>query len=132
MDSYTFGRNYRLKFVSNIFCSIANTLRYIRGKTLRLMQLIRKFENSIRTYCLSLQARAEPVTIHIMRVVPLDRFTIRIEFTVNRRTRCAYHIFSDTGSYADLFASFKRGDDVEITDELYYVVRDARSEWKQL
>ena len=69
-----------------------------------------------------MRSLSEPITIHITRIVPLDKWSARIEFTVNRKNKKCLHIYSDSGDYSDIFAEHKRGGKIDPTEAFYFMV----------
>jgi hypothetical protein len=132
MDQYSFGGSRRLRIRSRIIasfvwsgCGISRFFvwmaRRVNGISIQLSHRVKR-----------LKEQAEPTTIHINKVVPLDKWTMRIEFTVDRKERRCMHLQSMTPTYAETFASYKRGEEVGINDRHYYSVAGMQSEWKKM
>ena len=132
MDKYTFGGSRWIKFRSRIVgtfvwsgCSVSRFFVWIARRVNKLS--VRWARRSA-----ALRERAEPTTIHISKIVPLDKWTMRIEFTVDRKERWCLHLHSMLPIYTETFASYKRGEEVEIEDVHYYSVSGQRNEWKKM
>jgi hypothetical protein len=75
----------------------------------------------------------EGITLHITKVVPLDPFILKIEFTVNRRDTYCYHIESPENTYAEMLTKHKREEDYsDLLDmqQLYATIRFTEANWK--
>ena len=132
MTEYQFGGSRTKRFVagayesaSRIICSIARFWIRVARWFNRIMVLARVKADLVKR-------DSEPIVIHISRIVPLDRWNIRIEFTENRKTRYCIHLESANGGYAELFASFKRGEEVSIIEAYYYAIAAMRKEWRKI
>ena len=132
MDQYSFGGSrwlrIRSRIVSSFVWSGCGVSRFFVWMARRVNGISIQLSHRVKR----LKEQAEPTTIHIYKVVPLDKWTMRIEFTVDRKERRCVHLQSMTSTYAETFASYKRGEEVGINDRHYYSVAGMQSEWKKM
>ena len=132
MNEYRFGGSRFKRIRSRVLTSIVFSGCGLSRFFIRVARWVNYGAISLRVRADRLLQEAEPITIHITRLVPLDRWTLRIEFTVDRKTKHCTHIESDTGGYAESFARFKRGDEIQIIEAHYHMVTGTVDEWKKM
>jgi len=132
MQQYHFGGSRLKKLTGHFINFIARSSNGTAWLFVRIAKWINFSTVQLRIRANQLSAESEPITIHIARIVPLDKWTLRIEFTVNRKIKYCMHHNSPIGGYAGIFANFKRKMDIEIIDAHYYMVAAAQKEWKQV
>jgi len=132
MDQYSFGgsrwKRIRSRIVASFVWSGCGASRFfmwlarrVNGISIQLSQRVKR-----------LKEQSEPTVLHINKVVPLDKWSLRVEFTVDRKERYCVHLQSMTPTYAETFISYKRGEEVEIIDRHYYSVAGMQSTWKKM
>lgn len=133
MESYKFGGSKITKFKSKLISSFN---KYVICSTYKvLLWTVRKLHTmyiKISSYSAFLLKKSAPLTIHINRIVPIDKFIIRIEFTVDRKSKYCIHLESLDGSYSKQFADFKRGEVIEPIEAHYFIISSQRKKWKRL
>lgn len=132
MTEYQFGGSRTKKIIAGAYTLASRIICSISRFWIRIAKWFNRIMVSARIRADLLKRDSEPIVIHISRVIPLDRWNIRIEFTENRKTRYCIHLDSDEGGYAELFASFKRGDEVPIIEAYYYAIAAMRKEWRKI
>mgnify|MGYP001601902034 CR=1 FL=1 len=132
MNQYSFNGNRWLRIYSRIIASFVwigrSIIRFFMWLARRMHSINLQLSQKVKW----LMEQAEPTTIHINKIVPLDKWTMRIEFTVNRKERHCIHLQSMTPIYAETFTSYKRGEEVKIVDRHYYSVAGMYPEWKKM
>lgn len=132
MDAYKFGGSKLKKINSNFIGGISKGLCKIKFITVWIAKKINWISVDMKRKSEQMRDAAEPITVHINRIVPLDKWSARIEFTVNRKDKYCLHTYNDTAEYQDIFASYKRGIEVEIIEAHYFMVSSLRKHWKKL
>lgn len=132
MHEYRFGGNRFKKIISRFISLISWISCGISMKTVRFAKRINSASVWLRIRAKQLLQDSEPTTIHITRIVPLDRWTLRIEFYANGKTKYCIHHDSPIGGYFEAFTNFKRGDDIDIIEAHYMMVSASVNEWKKM
>lgn len=132
MDKYTFGGNRWAKLRSNIVGAFVWSGCGVSRFCIWLSRRVNTLSVRLARKSAALRSAAEPTTIHISKIVPLDKWTMRIEFMADRKDRYCVHLFSKSPRYGEMFASYKRGDAVEVEDIHYYSVAGMHTEWKKM
>lgn len=132
MQEYKFGGSRLKRLISKTLGGVAFSGCGISRLFVRIAKSTNKANVWLRIRADRLLKESEPITIHVIRIVPLDRWTLRIEFTVDRKTRYCIHHDSPTGGYAETFAKFKRGEEIQIIEAHYHMVASNKDEWKKM
>ena len=132
MDQYSFGGSRFKKIISRFVSSIAWSSCGISRFFVRVARRINSKTVWLRVHAKQLLKESEPITIHITRIVPLDRWTLRIEFTADRKTKYCIHHDSPRGGYSEAFINFKRGDEIDIIEAHYMMVSASVNDWKKM
>lgn len=132
MNHYTFGGSRFKKLWSHAYDLITTSGCGISRLFISLAKGSHRLSLRWRNRAKRIRMASEPTTIHITRIVPLDRWTLRIEFTENRKTKYCVHLESLEGKYAEMFANFKRGEEIAIADVHYYSVAGLQAMWKRM
>lgn len=132
MQEYKFGGSVSKRIKSRLINSIVFSGCGVSRMFIGIARWVNSTTVRLRARAERLKREAEPITIHVTRIIPLDRWTMRIEFTVDRKTRYCMHQNSLPGGYADIFAKFKRGEEVEIIDAHYHMIATSKGEWKKM
>lgn len=132
MESYKFGGSKIKKISSTAISCISKCLCKIKFIFIWVAKKVNRVSIAMKHKAEHIRSLSEPITIHITRIVPLDKWSTRIEFTVNRKDKKCLHIYSDSGDYSDIFAEYKRGGKVEPTEAFYFMVSGLINNWKQM
>jgi hypothetical protein len=132
MGSYKFGGSKIKKFNSDFISGLSKMLCKFKYVTLWVTKKINWVSIDMKHRAQKMNEDSKPITIHITRIVPLDKWSARIEFTINRKEKFCLHTYSDNGDYQDMFASYKRGVEVEIIEAHYFMVSSLRKNWKKM
>lgn len=132
MDSYKFGGSKLKRFNASILMRTSTFLCGIKKMYIWLARKINKVSICIKKLSIRLSKESDPMTVHITRIIPLDRWYIRIEFTVNRSEKKCLHIYSDSGEYSDVFLEYKRGGNIEPTEAYYFMISGLIKNWKKI
>jgi hypothetical protein len=132
MDQYSFGGSRWMRIRSRIIASFVWSGCGISRFFIAVARWINSTTVRLRVRANRLLKESEPITVHITRIVPLDRWTLRIEFTVDRKTKYCMHQDSLNGGYAETFAKFKRGEEIQIIEAHYHMVATDQEEWKKM
>lgn len=132
MESYKFGGNRIKRFASRLLSMASKGICGVNGVYLWVAKKLNKVSVKVDALSFRLKKESSPKVIHITRIVPLDKWSTRIEFTVNRRDKNCLHIYSESGDYSDIFAEYKRGNNVEPTEAFYFMVSGLIKNWKQM
>ena len=132
MDQFSFGGSRWLRIRSRIIASFVwsgcGISRFFVWMARRMNNISIRLSHRVE----HLREEAEPTIIHVNKVVPLDKWTMRVDFMVDRKERYCIHLYSMEPIYAETFASYKRGEKVEIVDRYYFSVAGMQSEWKKM
>jgi len=132
MNEYRFGGSRFKRMIGRMIGSIAWSGCGMSRFFVRAARLVNSTAVWLRIRANRLMKESEPITIHITRIVPLDRWTLRIEFTVDRKIKYCMHQDSSNGGYADTFAKFKRGEEIQVIEAHYHMVATDQEEWKKM
>lgn len=132
MQEYRFGGSRFKKVLSEILGSVVWSGCGMSRFFIAVARWINSTTVKLRVRANRLLKESEPITVHITRIVPLDRWTLRIEFTVDRKTKYCMHQDSSNGGYAETFAKFKRGEEIQIIEAHYHMVAMDQEEWKKM
>lgn len=132
MQEYRFGGSRFKKFSSKMLGSVVWSGCGMSRFFIAIARWINSTTVRLRVRANRLLKESEPITVHITRIVPLDRWTLRIEFTVDRKTKYCMHQDSPNGGYAETFAKFKRGEEIQIIEAHYHMVATDQEEWKKM
>ena len=132
MNEYLFGGSRFKRMISRFIGSIAWSGCGMSRFFIAVARWINSSTVWLRIRANQLLKESEPITIHITRIVPLDRWTLRIQFTADRKTKYCMHQDSPNGGYAETFAKFKRGEEIQIIEAHYHMVATDQEEWKKM
>lgn len=132
MHEYHFGGNRFKKITSRFISLIVRISCVFSSFFVRIARRTNSIGQRLRIRAKQLLQESEPITIHITRIIPLDRWTLRIEFYVNSKTKYCIHHDSPSGGYFEAFTNFKRGDEVDIIEAHYMMVSANVDEWKKM
>ena len=132
MNEYRFGGSRFKRIIGRLIGSIAWSGCGVSQFFVKAARWANSTAVWLRIRANQLVKESAPITIHITRIVPLDRWTLRIEFTVDRKTKYCVHHNSAIGGYGDLFAKFKRSDEIQTIEAHYHMVSNNISKWKKI
>lgn len=132
MNEYRFGGSVFKRVQARLLKSIVFSGCGMSRFFIAVARLVNHVAIRLRIRANQLLKESEPITIHITRIVPLDRWTLRIEFTADRKTKYCMHQDSPNGGYAETFAKFKRGEEIQIIEAHYHMVATDQEEWKKM
>lgn len=139
MESYTYNSNRRilsfkikLTFVKiQFFKGLKYLFKTIAILTLSQLRNAKNLEEKLSNKIEKFSSDNKGLTLHLLKVVPLDSYVLRLEFSVNRKKTYWIHIISNDGSYKDIFSKYKRNEEFEIdSQQLYMHIRFSESDWK--
>ena len=132
MNEYRFGGSRFKRIIGRLIGSIAWSGCGVSQFFVKAARWANSIAVWLRIRANQLVKESAPITIHITRIVPLDRWTLRIEFTAVRKTKYCMHQDSPNGGYAETFAKFKRGEEIQIIEAHYHMVATDQEEWKKM
>lgn len=132
MDSYTFGGSKIKRFKAIMFRLSYITLLKTKTIALSLYIWLKAMSNKSLRKSMGLYRDSEKKTIHVSRIIPLDKWYIRVEFIVDRFDKRCVHLYSESGSYNDFLMAYKKGDEVSMPiDNILIAIAGMEGSWKK-